>query len=446
MAVFFKGGSIAVRLTKSSEAFDRAKKHIPGGVNTSLRSIGMPLTFTRAKGSRIWDADGNEYIDYHAAFGAIILGHCHPKVDARVFETSRNLDIVGVGTTEQEAKLADKICEHVPSSEKVLFCNAGSEATYSALRLARAVTGRSEIIKFQGGYHGWHDYVLMNVITPESKLGHRDPLSAGMLKEAMEHTHVVGFNKLDEVEQKVRERKDKIAAIIIEPILHNVGCIMPKQEFLKGLRTLTERHNIILIFDEIITGFRHNIGGYQKICGVKPDLTTLGKSIANGYPLSALCGRDDLMNRFNTAGGDVFFAGTYNAHPLATSAALATIEELESGQLYERMFSLGERLRKGFQETLDALAIKSYTTGFGSLFVTYFMDPPVEVYSDLLRNDNETFVAFRRKMIEKGHFMLPISLKRALITASHTQEDIDRTLRDARQSAEEIARSRSTEA
>ncbi len=440
MVVFFLGGNITVRLTKSSEAFDRARKHIPGGVNTSLRSIGIPLTFTRAKGSRIWDADANEYIDYHGAFGAIILGHCHPKVEARVFETIRNLDLVGVGTTEQEARLADKICEHVPSSEKVLFCNAGSEATYSAIRLARAVTGRSEIIKFQGCYHGWHDYVLMNVATPKAKFGQKDLLSAGMLKEAVEHTHVLEFNRLHEVEQKIRERKDKIAAIILEPIPHNIGCILPRQEFLKGLRELTEHYDIVLIFDEIISGFRHNIGGYQKICGVKPDLTTLGKSIANGYPLSAICGREDLMDRFNTGGGDVFFAGTYNAHPLATSAALATLDELEGGLLYERMFSLGERLRKGFQEIFDTLGVSSYTTGFGSLFVTYFMDPPVDSYADLLRNDNEIFVAFRRSMIESGHFMLPINLKRALITASHTEEDIDRTLRDARRSAEQIAR------
>jgi len=440
MVVFFLGGNITVRLTRSSEAFDRARKHIPGGVNTSLRSIGIPLTFTRAQGSRIWDADGNEYIDYHGAFGAIILGHCHPKVEARVFETIRNLDLVGVGTTEQEAKLADKICEHVPSSEKILFCNAGSEATYSAIRLARAVTSRSELIKFQGCYHGWHDYVLMNVATPKAKFGQKDLLSAGMLKEAVEHTHVLEFNRLHEVEQKIRERKDKIAAIILEPIPHNIGCILPKQEFLKGLRELTERYGIVLIFDEIISGFRHNIGGYQKICGVKPDLTTLGKSIANGYPLSAICGREDLMDRFNTGGGDVFFAGTYNAHPLATSAALATLDELEGGLLYERMFSLGERLRKGFQEIFDTLGFRSYTTGFGSLFVTYFMDPPVDSYADLLRNDNETFVAFRRSMIESGHFMLPINLKRALITASHTEEDIDRTLRDARRSAEQIAR------
>jgi glutamate-1-semialdehyde 2,1-aminomutase len=431
-----------LRLTKSARIFDLAKRHIPGGVNTSLRSVGIPLTFARAKGSRIWDADGNEYIDYHAAFAAVILGHCHSKVNARVFETLQNLDLIGVGTTELEAKLADKICQHVPSAEKVLFCNAGSEATYSAVRLARAVTGRTELIKFQGCYHGWHDYLLMNVISEGSKISGKDPLSAGMLKEAIDQTHIVSFNRLDEVEQKVRERDGKIAAIILEPIPHNIGCVIPRQEFLHGLREIADRHGIVLIFDEIISGFRHSIGGYQKICGVIPDLTTLGKSIANGYPLSAICGREDLMNRFNTAGGDVFFAGTYNAHPLSTAAGLATIEELEDGSVYEHLFALGDRLRKGLQEICDGLALRTYTTGFGSVFVVYFMDPPVDSYVDLLRNNTESCLAFRKKMIDRGHFLLPISLKRSVISASHSNEDIKNTLESAKQALTEIAQRR----
>jgi len=431
-----------LRLTKSSALFDFAKAYIPGGVNTSLRSFGMPLTFTRAKGSKIWDADGNEYIDYHGAFGPTVLGHCHPKVDARVIETLQNLDLIGAGTTEQEAKLAEKICQHVPSAEKALFCNSGSEATYSAVRLARAVTGRTELIKFQGCYHGWHDCLLMNVISDASKVGQKDPLSAGMLREAIDYTHVLTFNRLDEVERKVREREGKIAAIILEPIPHNIGCVLPKQEFLEGLREITTRFGIVLIFDEIVTGFRHSLGGYQKICGVTPDLTTLGKAIANGYPISCICGREDLMNRFNTAGGDVFFAGTFNAHPLSTVAALATIEELESGSVYEHTFALGDRARRGFQEICDSLGLKAYTTGFGSVFVTYFMDPPVESYTDLLRNDAETFATFRRKMVERGIFMIPINLKRLVISASHSRQDMEKTLEIARHVLEPIAKSR----
>lgn len=427
-----------MNLSKSSALYEFAKTGIPGGVNTSLRSMGLPLTFTRAKGSKIWDADGNEYIDYHCAFGPIILGHCHPKVNARVFETLEKLDLIGVGTTEQEAKLAQKICEHVPSAEKVLFCNSGAEATYSAVRLARAVTGKTEIIKFQGCYHGWHDYLLMNVISERSKIGRKDPLSAGMLKEAVDNTHVVAFNRLDDVEAKVHERKGKIAAIILEPIPHNIGCVLPKQEFLEGLRELTSREGIVLVFDEVVTGFRHSIGGYQKICGVTPDLTTLGKSIANGYPLAAICGNHELMNRFNTAGGDVFFAGTFNAHPLSTTAALATIEELEDGSVYERIFALGNMVRHGLQEICNSIGLKAFATGFGSVFVTYFMDPPVENYEDLLRNDAGIFTTYRRSMIERGVFMLPLNLKRNHISASHSKEDIEKTLENARQVLEEI--------
>jgi len=431
-----------LNLARSQEIFDFAMQHIPGGVNTSLRSIGVPLAFTRAKGSKMWDADGNEYIDYHAAFGPSILGHCNPKVNARVFETLQNLDLIGVGTTEQEAKLAEKICQHVPSAKKVLFCNSGGEATYSAIRLARAVTGRTELIKFQGCYHGWHDCVLMNVISEASKMGKKDPLSAGMLKEAVENTHVLTFNKLDEVEKKVRERKDKVAAIILEPIPHNIGCVLPKQAFLEGLRELTEQHGIVLIFDEVVTGFRHNLGGYQKICGVTPDLSTFGKAIANGYPIAAICGKEDFMNRFNThAGGDVFFAGTFNAHPLSTAASLATIEELESGSVYEHIFRLGDQVRSGLQEICDDLGLKTYTTGFGSVFVTYFMEPPIESYTDLLRNDKEMFVNYRRRLIEDGIFMLPMNLKRNHISAAHSKEEIEMTLDKTRKILTAIAQS-----
>ncbi|MGO9644893.1 MAG: aspartate aminotransferase family protein [Candidatus Bathyarchaeia archaeon] len=424
---------------KSSESFERAKRYIPGGVNTSLRSFGYPLTFTRAQGSKIWDADGKEYIDYHCAFGPIILGHSHPTVNKRVFETLETLDIIGAGTTEQEANLAEKICHYIPSAKRVLFCNSGAEATYSAVRLARAVTGRNELIKFQGCYHGWHDALLMNVISDASKIGKKDPLSAGMVQEVVDKTHVVTFNSLEEVEKKVQERKGKIAGIILEPIPHNIGCVLPKQEFLQGLRDLTEREGIVLIFDEVITGFRHSLGGYQKICGITPDITTLGKAIANGYPLAAICGREDFMNRFNTAGGNVFFAGTFNAHPLSTSAALATIEEMEDGGVHEHIFRLGDTMRKGMQELGDKLGLKTYATGFGSVFVTYFMNPPVENYTDLLKNDADTFVKYRRKMVERGIFMLPMNLKRNHITASHTKQDIQHTLENAERSLTEIA-------
>lgn len=419
---------------RSQALFAEAKKYIPGGINTSIRTLARPIVFARAQGSKIYDVDGNEYIDYHAAFGPPLLGHCNPKVNERVFETLRKIDLIGVGTTELEAQVAKKIVEYFPSAEMVHFCNSGSEATYNAVRLSRAVTGRRKMIKFQGCYHGWHDYLCMNIITPAEKMGGYDPGSAGMLKEAIENTIVLTFNDLEGVERTVREEGEDIAGIILEPIPHNIGCVLPKQEFLRGLRRICTEKGIILTFDEVVTGFRHDLGGYQKICGVTPDLTALGKAIANGYPCAAICGKRELMERFATAGGDVFFAGTYNAHPMAMAAALATIEELESGEVHSHIFRLGEMIRQRLQEIIDRLGVKAYVTGFGSVFVVYFLEPPVDNYTDLLRNDTKKDLAFRWGMVERGIFIHPMALKRSHVSAAHTDEDVARTL----EAAEEV--------
>jgi glutamate-1-semialdehyde 2,1-aminomutase len=392
------------------------------------------MAFAKAQGSKIYDVDGQEYIDYHAAFGPPILGHCNPRVNERVCETLKRIDLIGAGTTDLEAQVAQKIVEHVPSAEMVHLCNSGSEATYHAIRLSRAVTGRRKVIKFQGCYHGWHDYLCMNIISPADKIGQKDPASEGMLKEAIDNTIVLTFNSLEEVEKTVEEERSQIAAIILEPIPHNIGCVLPKQEFLEGLRRIADREEIILVFDEVVTGFRHHLGGYQKICGVTPDLTTLGKAMANGYPCAAICGRRELMERFATGGGDVFFAGTFNGHALATSAALATTEELEDGTVHEHIFRLGEEIRQGLKKIVDRLGVKAYVTGFGSVFVLYFMEPPVNNYTDLLRNDAEKDLAFRWGMVERGIFIHPMCLKRSHISAAHSQQDIDRTLDAAEQS------------
>jgi glutamate-1-semialdehyde 2,1-aminomutase len=430
---------VVMRYERSLRLFEEACKYIPGGVNTSIRILNPPIVFTKAKGSRIYDADGNEYIDYHAAFGPPILGHNNPEVNRRVMEIMSEIDLIGVGTAEIEIKAAELIVKNVPSIEKVLFCNSGSEATYHAVRLARAVTGRKKLIKFQGCYHGWHDYLLMNVISPPDKIGKKDPLSAGMLPEAVENTLIVEFNDLEGVERVVKVYRNEIAAIILEPIQHNIGCVLPIMDFLKGLREITEREGIVLIFDEVITGFRHSIGGYQKITGVIPDITTLGKAMANGYPLAAVGGRSDFMDRFNTKlGGDVFFAGTYNAHPISLAACIATIEKLEDGKVYQHIFRLGEIMREGLSDITEELGIQAYTTGFGSVFVTYFMEPPVKNYTDLLRNDARLFVEYRKRMIEKGIFMLPLNLKRNHISAAHTEEEIKFTLDKSREVLKEI--------
>ncbi len=422
---------------KSRQGYASACEVMPGGVNTSLRRFEPHLVFARARGATFTDADGNEYIDYQAAFGPIILGHNFDAVNRRVRETMEKIDLLGIGTTELEIALARKVCEHVPSAEKVLFTNSGSEATYEAIRLARAVTGRKKIIKFQGCYHGWHDAVAMNVITPADCLGARQPLSAGSLPEVTEQTLICDFNSLDDVERTVRANKEGIAAIILEPIPHNIGCVLPKPGFLEGLRDITRLNGIILIFDEVITGFRHGLGGYQKICGVTPDLTTLGKAIANGYPISALCGKRELMDRFNThPSGDVFFAGTFNGHALTCAAALATVKVLEREDTYAHTFGLGERMRNGLEDITKRLGIKATVAGFGSVFLTYFMEGPIESYTDLTRNDERMFVAYRRKLIERGIFKLPMNLKRNHISLSHTAAMVDRTL----EAAEDVLR------
>jgi glutamate-1-semialdehyde 2,1-aminomutase len=417
---------------KTSEMLHReAAQHIPGGVNSSTRALNPPIAWRRGRGSKLYDVEDREYIDYHAAFGPILLGHNHPVVNRAVVEALDSVDLAGVGVTEGEVRLARVISRSIPSAEKVLLCNSGSEATYNAVRLARAVTGRKKLIKFQGCYHGWHDYLCMNIISSPAKLGQYDPASAGMLEESMRHTIVLDFNRLELVEETLRAEKGQIAGIILEPIPHNIGCVMPTPEFLQGLRELATLHGTILIFDEVITGFRHGLGGYQKICGITPDLTTIAKSMANGYPCAALCGRSDLMERFQTAGGDVFFAGTYNGHPVGVAAALATIELLEDGQIHDALFRSGVRMAHELTALIERHGLKAHVAQFGSVFVVYFMEPPIENYTDILRNDNAMDVAFRREMVARGIFMMPLALKRNHLTAAHTEQDMARTLEAA---------------
>lgn len=413
--------------SRSKEIYEQAQHVIPGGVSSTNRLVEPNLVFTRSQGAYIYDADGKQYIDYHAGFGPPILGHSHPDVNARVAAELSKMDLVGIGAQELEVQLAEKIVEHVPSADKVLFCNSGSEATFAALRLARAATGRRKLVKFQGCYHGHHDAVLMNVISAPDKIGKKDPLSKGMTPEVVDDTLVLPFNDVEEFAQTIQDQGDQIAAVILEPIPHNIGCVMPRPEFLQTLRELTEQKGIVLIFDEVITGFRHGLGGYQKVAGVTPDLTTMGKAIANGYPLAALAGRDDLMAHCQP-GGDVFFAGTFNAHPVGVAAALATIEILERPGTYEHTFGLGDRVRAGLTEIAKRNGVEATVAGFGSVFVTYFMSGPINNYTDLLRNDANKFVNYRRKMIERGIYKLPVNLKRNHISLAHTAADIDRTL------------------
>lgn len=412
---------------RSREIYEHAQQVIPGGVSSNNRLVEPNLVFTRAEGAYIYDADGKQYVDYHAAFGPPILGHSNKEVNAAVSAALTKIDLVGVGANEMEIRLAEKIIEHVPSADKVLFANSGSEATFAALRLSRAVTGRDKIIKFQGCYHGHHDAVLMNVISAPDKMGKKDLLSKGMTQQVVDNTLVLPFNDIEEFAQTIQDQGDQIAAVILEPIPHNIGCVMPRPEFLQTLRELTEKKGIVLIFDEVITGFRHGLGGYQKIAGITPDLTSMGKAIANGYPLAALAGRAALMDHCRP-GNDVFFAGTFNAHPVGVAASLKTVEILERPETYKHLYTLGERARAGIEQVAKKHKVEMSSTGFGSVFVPYFMSGPINNYNDLLRNDTKKELEFRRGMIQEGLYMLPVAMKRNHVSLAHTQEDIDRTI------------------
>jgi glutamate-1-semialdehyde 2,1-aminomutase len=424
-------------LTRSSHATEiaaRARAVMPGGVNSGQRQIPAlgDFVIASAHGSTFTDADGRQYDDYHTAFGPQLLGHADPDVDRAFGETARRVDLIGVGVTEIEVELAERLVELVPSFEQVLLTSTGSEATFHAIRLARAVTGRRHLIKFQGCFHGWHDSVAMNVISPPDKVGTKDPLSRGILPETLDATLVCRFNDLTDVTTAFDLHDGDVAAVILEPIPHNIGAVLPEPGFLEGLRRLCDEHGSLLIFDEVITGFRHGLGGYEAVASVQPDLATRGKAMANGYPIGALGGRAELMSRFSSrTGGDVFFAGTYNGHPGAAAAALAVIEKLQQEPVLDHIFRLGERARLGLREIVASIGMPAVVAGFGSVFCVYFLDGPVRSYDDLLRNDAELYVGYRLESIGKGIFELPLNLKRSHISYAHTDAQVDRLVAEA---------------
>ena len=416
-------------VTQQSDLAARAARVIPGGVNSGQRRVpGLEdLVIAATSGATFTDGEGRTYTDYHAAFGPPLLGHNDPDVDAAVAATARSVGLMGVGVTPVEIELAERLCELVPSVERVLLTETGSEATFHAIRVARAATGRRYVIKFQGCYHGWHDAVAMNVISLPENVGRHDPLSKGVLPEVTEATIVCRFNDADDVERALTDHD--VAAIILEPIPHNIGAVLPAEGFLERLRELATKHGTVLIFDEVITGFRHALGGYQSIAGVTPDLTTLGKAMGNGWPISALGGSAELMDMFSTTPGrPAFFAGTFNGHPPTAAAALATIEKLQREPVHEHVFRLGERTRAGLAALYARLGVTAVVSGYGSVFLTYFLDGPVRSYDDLLANDVDLFVGYRRELMKERIFELPLNLKRSHFSYAHTDADVDRLL------------------
>ena len=399
--------------TTSQDLADRARLAIIGGVNSGQRRVpGLEnLVVTSTARATITDADGRTLIDFHGAYGPTILGHNDEDVDRAVMETLRTVDHVGIGVSIPEIELAELLVQHVPSVDRVFLTASGSEATYHALRLARAATGRQKIVKFQGCYHGWHDSIALNVISAADRLGQRDPLSAGAMQPVLDATIVVPFNDPDAVDQALADRD--VAAVIIEPIPHAIGTLLPQPGFLERIRAACTRTDTVLIFDEIVTGFRHSLGGFQSIVGVTPDLTTLGKAVANGYPIAALGGRLDLMEQLGTtSAGNVFATGTFNGHPTMAAAGVATIRKLQAEPVIDHVFALGERLRSGLRDLYERIDQPAVVTGFGSISVAFFMEGPIARFDDMLRNDADLFVGYRLRLLEHGFLELPMNLKR----------------------------------
>jgi len=418
----------------------RNKKFIPGGVVSVNRATRPEIVFTKGVGAHIWDVDGNRYIDYHAAFAPHILGHNDPYVsDAVTAAIEKKQSLFGTGTTEWEGRLAELICENIPWVESVQFLNTGSEATYQAVRLARAVTGRDHIIVMQGGYNGWHNDVSCNLMTPLEELGPRIspgeypymPISSGIPVSHQELVHPVNFNDLQSV--KYVCEKYPIAALITEPILQNIGIIKPGPGYLQGLRDLADQFGYLLIFDEVKTGFRHSIGGYASIAGVRPDIVVYGKALANGYPIAALGGRKDLMDFFVHPDyrKRVLLAGTYNAHPVPVAAAIATIERLlmNDGEVYAHLESMGAAMEQGLQDIVSSMGLCAVVTRQSSAFCLYFMDHCPKDWHDLAaHHDFSQDAEFRRELIAQGIYFFPMPTKQCSISFAHTSSEIEETL------------------
>ncbi|RAK02284.1 glutamate-1-semialdehyde 2,1-aminomutase [Larkinella arboricola] len=425
---------------KSQEILKTNEQWIPGGVVSLNRKSDPNICFTRGMGSRVWDIEGNEYIDYQAGFAATFLGHNDPDITEAVRQALGNDTVLmGAGPTDLEGQFAELFCRHVSSVESLQITSTGSEATYHAMRIARAVTGRDHVIVMQGGYNGWHNDVACNVISSLNDVGPRvspgeypfDALSAGIPEVHKSLVHIVNYNDLDSVEYVLK--RYPVACLILEPILQNIGIVKPKAGYLEGLRQLADEHGFLLIFDEVKTGFRHAIGGYQSLCGIQPDLSTFGKAVANGYPLGVIGGKKKYMDYFVHPDRDkrVLIAGTYNAFPLTTVAAIATLQKLTSPEhrVYEHVNQLGQRLEDGLNTIFAATGRPFHLARQGSAYCLYFMDhAPVDFHDIAANHDFALDKAYRVKLIEKGIFNFPLPIKQGSISFAHTVQDIDETL------------------
>ena len=411
--------------------FERAQRTIPGGVNSPVRAFrsvgGTPRFIERAQGARVWDADGQEYIDYVGSWGPAISGHAHPAIVEAVREAALRGLSFGA-PTEGEIEMAEAICARLPSVEMVRLVSSGTEATMSAIRLARGFTGRDAIIKFEGCYHGHADSLLVKAGSGLLTFG--NPSSGGVPEDFARHTIVLDFNDLDQVEEVFRARGGEIAAIIVEPVAGNMNLIKPKPGFLEGLRALCTQYGAVLIFDEVMTGFRVGPQGVQGLSGVTPDLTTLGKVIGGGMPVGAFGGRRDIMECIAPL-GSVYQAGTLSGSPVAVAAGLASLKILGEPGFYERLQAGTQRLVSGLQAAADKAGVRFRADSVGGMFGVYFADAVPSSFAEVTSCDKDAFNRFFHAMLEAGHYFAPSAFEAGFVSIAHTDADIDATVEQA---------------
>lgn len=425
---------------KTLDLLAHNRAFIPGGVSSANRIISPPIAFVRGQGAHLWDIDGKRYVDYHAGFAPYLLGHNFEPVNRAAAEALAGGDsLFGAGLSVLEGQFAELVCRHVPSVEKVTLLNTGSEATSLAVRLGRAVTGRQHVIIIQGSYNGNHDELACNVFNTLDEIGPRvspgeyplRPLGAGTAVERSGLIHVVNFNDLDSVRYICK--RYPIAALITEPVLQNIGVVLPKAGYLAGLRALADEYGFLLILDEVKTGFRHGLGGYSSRSGARPDLVVFGKAIANGFPLAVVGGRAEYMDYLchDDPARRPFVAGTYNGHPVAVAAAMRTVQHLVEHQaaVYSHLETMGAALQSGMEQVFRRHRIDGCVAREGSALSFYLMpEPPSDLHDIILRHDFQKDVRLRRELIAGGVFVVPIATKQWSVSAAHTQADIDFTL------------------
>lgn len=420
--------------SRSLELFQRANRVIPGGVNSPVRAfkaVGRhPLFIDRAEGSTLIDADGNRYIDYVGSWGPMIAGHSHPKIVEAIRKAAGRGTSYGAPTA-LEIDLAEQVCAAFPNMEQVRMVSSGTEAAMSAIRLARGFTARNKILKFEGCYHGHADSLLVEAGSGVATFG--IPASPGVPADFARHTLTAPFNDLDRVKALVEEHKADLAAIILEPIAGNMGCVPSQPGFLSGLRDLCDRHGMLLIVDEVMTGFRVAYGGAQQLYGVKGDLVCLGKIIGGGMPVGAFGGRRDIMRQLAPEGG-VYQAGTLSGNPLAMSAGLAALALLREEGVYEQLEERSACLAEGLRQAATAAGVPACLQRVGSMFCCYFQAGPVRSFADARASDTRVFATFFGNMLDNGVNLAPSQFEAGFVSLAHTPEDIDRTIEAAHRS------------